>query len=254
MAATNVPVENVVGAYAEGRDVQIARILACKRDRNLFIDNGFCLLLFSIDFVQKIRSIFILLHFHIPCKHIFPYKAAIMAYPKIERTLKMKLEMLEKLCSEMVENDYTMQHITFSWRQTDINILLAVDGDKYADILMGLSGYDRSGQSLSRLFSYHFERPCRSLFIPEEDYRFFTKIFDSLPKEKREGKGKAFEPFNLFSLIEGHLPEHPTQAAANKLFSDIFPPEVIKSSVEDADKIYFMKTNDHLIDRRHVSA
>jgi len=77
------------------------------------------------------RSIFILLHFHIPCKHIFPYKAAIMAYPKIERTLKMKLEMLEKLCSEMVENDYTMQHITFSWRQTDINILLAVDGDKY---------------------------------------------------------------------------------------------------------------------------
>ena len=43
----------------------------------------------------------------------------------------MKLEMLEKLCSEMVENDYTMQHITFSWRQTDINILLAVDGDKY---------------------------------------------------------------------------------------------------------------------------
>ena len=82
----------------------------------------------------------------------------------------------------MVENDYTMQHITFSWRQTDINILLAVDGDKYADILMGLSGYDRSGKSLSRLFSYHFERPCRSLFIPEEDYRFFTKIFDSLPK------------------------------------------------------------------------
>ena len=58
----------------------------------------------------------------------------------------------------------------------------------------------------------------------------------------------------MFSLIEGHLPEHPTQAAANKLFSDIFPPEVIKSSVEDADKIYFMKTNDHLIDRRHVTA
>ena len=58
----------------------------------------------------------------------------------------------------------------------------------------------------------------------------------------------------MFSLIEGHFPEHPTQAAANKLFSDIFPPEVIKSSVEDADKIYFMKTNDHLIDRRHVSA
>ena len=26
---------------------------------------------------------------------------------------------------------------------------------------------------------------------------------------------------------------------------------MIKSSVEDADKIYFMKTNDHLIDRRH---
>ena len=121
----------------------------------------------------------------------------------------MKIEMLEKLCSEMVENDYTMQHITFSWRQTDVNILLAVDGDKYADILMGLSGYDRSGKSLSRLFSYHFERPCRSLFIPEEDYRFFTKIFASLPTEKREGKGKAFEPFNLFSLIEGHLPEHP---------------------------------------------
>ena len=123
--------ENVVGAYAEGRDMQIARILACKKRQKLFIDNGFCLLLFSIDFAQKIRLIFILLHFHILCKHIFPYKAAIMAYPKIERTLKMKLEMLEKLCSEMVENDYTMQHITFSWRQTDVNILLAVDGDKY---------------------------------------------------------------------------------------------------------------------------
>lgn len=162
--------------------------------------------------------------------------------------------MLEKLCSEMVKNDYTMQHITFSWRQADVNILLAVDGNKCADILMGLSGYDRNGNILSRLFSYHFERPCRSLFIPEEDYRFFIKIFDSLPTEKREGKGKAFEPFNLFSLIESHLPEHPTQAAANKLFSDMFPPEVIKSSVEDANKIYFMGTNDHLIDGRHVSA
>ena len=87
----------------------------------------------------------------------------------------MKLEMLEKLCSEMVENDYTMQHITFSWRQTDINILLAVDGDKYADILMGLSGYDRSGKSLSRLFSYHFERPVA---------RFLSRkrIIDSLQK------------------------------------------------------------------------
>ena len=84
MADTNVPVENVVGAYAEGRDVQIARILACKRDRNLFIDNGFCLLLFSIDFAQKIRSIFILLHFHIPCENIFPYEVAIMAYPKMK--------------------------------------------------------------------------------------------------------------------------------------------------------------------------
>ena len=131
--------------------MQIARILACKKRQKLFIDNGFCLLLFSIDFAQKIRLIFILLHFHILCKHIFPYKAAIMAYPKIERTLKMKLEMLEKLCSEMVENDYTMQHITFSWRQTDINILLAVDGDKYADmqaLRMSLSCAARSSGDL----------------------------------------------------------------------------------------------------------
>ena len=55
------------------------------------------------------RSIFILLHFHIPCKHIFPYKAAIMAYPKIERTLKMKLEMLEKLCLAASYNIVTVE-------------------------------------------------------------------------------------------------------------------------------------------------
>ena len=37
-------------------------------------------------------------------------------------------------------------------------------------------------------------------------------------------KEKHLNLFNLFSLIEGHLPEHPTQGQLpNKLFSDIFP-------------------------------
>ena len=50
--------------------------------------------------------------------------------------------------------------------------------------LWGFPGMTVADRVCQDSFSYHFERPCRSLFIPEEDYRFFTKIFDSLPKKK----------------------------------------------------------------------
>ena len=82
------------------------------------------------------------------------------------------------------------------------------------DIFLWLSGFDWNGAPLSRLLS-------------------------PFPSGKAGGNSEPFTPFNLFALIEKHLPAHPNEATSHTDACDVIPRDVRLAAVENPNKTHF---------------
>ena len=167
----------------------------------------------------------------------------------------MDLNKMNHFLDEMEQAGRTSEHFTFASRNAVLTVMLAVE-KREVNLLFGVTGFDpKVGEDISRLFLYLLKRPCCSQYIMKEDYDLLVRLLATPWSERVAAASDKLkpEPFNLFSLIDKHVPDHIPAKAFNGSVRDVFSEKMIGNAVQDPSKKYFCGFRENY-GCRHVSA